>query len=100
MHQTRAVVARFQTVNRFFVQVTRLGQALNGTPGRLSLDGLLQTNKFFGIKETFPTVDRHVELFPELLLVQHFTIKCGNVQLGKLGGALTIGGRVCGVNVD
>ena len=100
MYQSWAVVARFQTVNRSFVEVTRLGQALNGTPGRLLLDGLLQTDKFFSIREKFPTVDRYVELFPQLLLVQHFTIKRGNVQLGKLGGAITIGGKVPGVNVD
>ena len=97
MYQSWAVVARFQPVDLFFVLVTRLGEALNGTPGRPLLDDLLQVDKFFSIGETFPTVDGHVKLFPELLPVQHLTIERGNVQLGKLGGTLTVGGRVPGV---
>ena len=96
MYQAWAVVARFQAIDRFFVLVTRLGEALDGTPGRPLLDGLLQVDKFFGIGETLPTVDGHVELFPELLPVQHIPIERGNVQLGKLGGTLTVGGRVLG----
>ena len=97
MYQSRVVVARLQTVNGFFLLVTKLGEALNGTSGRPLLDGLHQRDKLFSIRETFPTVDGYVELLPELLPVQHLTVKCGSVQLGKLGGTLTISGRGCGV---
>ena len=38
----------------------------------------------------------HVELLPELQPVQHITIESGNVQLGKLGATLTVGGRALG----
>ena len=68
MYQSRVVVASFQTVNCFFVHVhvlvTRLGEALDGAPGRPLLYGHLQGDKFFRIGEAFLTVDRTHGIVP------------------------------------
>ena len=96
MYQSPAVLGGLQTIKRFLVLVTKLGDALNPTPGRPLLDGLLQIDELLSVRQTFPAMDGYMELFPELLPVQHLTNECRDAQLGNLGETLTISGRVPG----
>lgn len=81
VYQSWVVVASLQTVNRFLELITRLGETLNGTPGRLLLYSLLQVDKLFSITETFPAMDGYVGFLPKLLPVQH---DVGTFGLGTL----------------
>ena len=57
MYQARAIVASSQAFHCFFILVARLRESLNCAPGRPLLDGLLQVDQSFSIREALSAMD-------------------------------------------